>query len=425
MNTLRTQCGVQAQQISRLESEKAVINRQSALVTAQEHSARSTLRAAESRNRAMRDEIARLKANVSQVRAQCATDLRRRDAEIARMKRHVEGRRGREAALGNHTGSMVITAGQSKANGVAKAAVFAEDALYASPESLREDTAEFLTRLSQSLSDENDALIGLISGTLATLKSLQGFPEGNEAHCSVNQGSTYGGLAQQPMVGPPAYDMLAKSTDEVLEHLRGLLTNPSFVPLEEVIVREEEIQRLREGWEKMAVRWKEAVGLMDGWKRRIVDEGDTINLEDLKTGLRLGNGIPTAQEARISPSKFQSAAPNSETSEILQEPPNIDVSDLQDTDLASSAIESNSNSPFGMRALKETNQNIRPVRALKLDGNSASVKNASVGSEEQSVALSASFNGKDRRPSSSKGLKSNLQLQVGPTHSRPTFTYGN
>lgn len=104
--------------------------------------------------------------------------------------------------------------------------------------------------------------------------------------------------ANTVMGGPPSYEALATSTDEVLEHLRGLLTNPSFVPIEEVEIREDEIQRLREGWEKMAARWKEAVALMDGWKKRMVDTGDTINLDDLRMGLNLGSGIPTVQEAQ-------------------------------------------------------------------------------------------------------------------------------
>ena len=51
------------------------------------------------------------------------------------------------------------------------------------------------------------------------------------------------------------YENLAAEMDLVIKHLRTLLTNPSFVPLEEVEVREEEIIRLREGWERMSRRF--------------------------------------------------------------------------------------------------------------------------------------------------------------------------
>lgn len=237
----------------------------------------------------------RLKGTVAQIRAQCATDVRRRDGEIQRLKRHLEGRRGRDGN-GGQVGVVVVTPGMSKGpqgkrNGEIEADL--ENPAY----SLKQETTEFLTQLSQGLSDENDALIGLVRGTLATLRSLQGLSESGQI--SEMDGSLEGmDVANTVMGGPPSYEALATSTDEVLEHLRGLLTNPSFVPLEEVEIREDEIQRLREGWEKMAARWKEAVALMDSWKKRMVDTGDTINLDDLKIGLNLGSEIPTVQEAQ-------------------------------------------------------------------------------------------------------------------------------
>ena len=295
LQTLRTSSTQQTQNITRLESRNADLDRQLVLTGAQERSARATLRSAETRNRALRDEMVRLKGTVAQIRGQCATDIRRRDGEIQRLKRHLEGRRGRDGN-GGQVGVVVVTPGtskgpQGKRNGETEADL--ESPAY----SLKQETTEFLTQLSQGLSDENDALIGLVRGTLATLRSLQGLPEsgqGLEIDGNLEEIEGPNGI----MGAPPSYEALATSTDEVLEHLRGLLTNPSFVPLEEVEIREEEIQRLREGWEKMAARWKEAVALMDGWKRRMVDTGDTINLDDLKVGLNLGAGIPTVQEAK-------------------------------------------------------------------------------------------------------------------------------
>ena len=295
LQTLRGSSTQQTQTITRLEHRNADLDRQLALTGAQERSARATLRSAETRNKVLREEMVRLKGTVAQIRAQCATDIRRRDGEIQRLKRHLEGRRGRDGN-GGQVGVVVVTPDMSKGphgkrNGEP------ETDLESPAYSLKQETTDFLTQLSQGLSDENDALIGLVRGTLATLRSLQGLSESG-------QGSEMDGNLENMeavntiMGGPPSYEALATSTDEVLEHLRGLLTNPSFVPLEEVEIREDEIQRLREGWEKMAARWKEAVALMDGWKKRMLDTGDTINLDDLKMGLNLGSGIPTAQEAQ-------------------------------------------------------------------------------------------------------------------------------
>lgn len=239
--------------------------------------------------------MVRLKGTVAQIRAQCATDIRRRDVEIQRLKRHLEGRRGRDGN-GGQVGVVVVTPGmhrgpQGKRFGETEADL--ESPAY----SLKQETTNFLTQLSQGLSDENDALIGLVRGTLATLRSLQGLSDSGQGP-EIEGGLDDLDAVNAIMGGPSSYEALATNTDEVLEHLRGLLTNPSFVPLEEVEIREEEIQRLREGWEKMTARWKEAVALMDGWKKRMLDTGDTINLDDITVGLNLGSGITAVQEAQ-------------------------------------------------------------------------------------------------------------------------------
>jgi hypothetical protein len=84
--------------------------------------------------------------------------------------------------------------------------------------------------------------------------------------------------------------------DAVLDHLRTLLTNPSFVPLEEVEIRDEEIGRLREGWEKMENRWKQAVTMMDGWQRRLTDGGDSVRVEELKRGMTLDLSFTSTED---------------------------------------------------------------------------------------------------------------------------------
>ena len=302
--------------------------------------------------------MARLKGSVAQIRAQCATDLRRRDGELQRLKRHLEGRRGRDGNSGQ-VGVVIVTPGLSKGPQANRNGGMGTD--LDSPEySLKQETTEFLTQLSQGLSDENDALISLVRGTLATLRSLQGLPnsgQGSECSGSVEGLDNVNGL----MGGPPSYEALATSTDEVLEHLRGLLTNPSFVPLEEVEIREEEIHRLRDGWEKMASRWKEAMTLLDGWKKRMVDTGDTINLNDLKIGMELGSEIPAVREAQdcslLIPD--EDAVVDANESAILQ--------DLQDNAEAPSSPEAEQISGVDLdiqatdRALRARDANARPA----------------------------------------------------------------
>lgn len=303
IQSMRTASTQQTQTITRLEAQNETLDRQIAVLNAQERAAKEALRTAELRTKGLKEEMARLKGTVTQIRGQCATDIRRRDGEIQRLKKHLEGRRGRDGN-GGHCGIVVAAPGMSRSQAGSQQLENAVD--LASPEySLKQETTEFLTLLSQSLSDENDALIRLIRNTLATLRSLQGLPE---THDSIGGESAVPSQGISAIVAPPSYEDLATSVDEVLDHLRSLLTNPSFVSLEEVEVREDEIIRLRQGWEKMEARWKEAVSLMEGWRKRMVDTGDTINLDDLRLGLDLNSGISAAVQVKEESSNLEEAA---------------------------------------------------------------------------------------------------------------------
>lgn len=68
--------------------------------------------------------------------------------------------------------------------------------------------------------------------------------------------------------------------------LRKILTNPNFVSVDEVEIRDDEIVRLRQGWEHMEKRWVDVLTMMDGWRRRM-DTGETLRLEDLQQGMGL------------------------------------------------------------------------------------------------------------------------------------------
>jgi hypothetical protein len=177
---------------------------------------------------------------------------------------------------------------------------------------LRQETTEFLTQLSQSLSDENDNLIGLMRSTLSTLRELQGLPENAERAALADIPEDHSPDQNMLQALPTSYESLAIDMHNVLDNLRMLLTNPNFVSIDEVSAREEEILRLREGFEKLEVRWREAVALMDGWRKRLLNGGDTVNIEELRQGMGLGHGFgasvafrkdaPTDSEGEVEPS---------------------------------------------------------------------------------------------------------------------------
>ncbi|KAI4838652.1 hypothetical protein E4T44_08133 [Aureobasidium sp. EXF-8845] len=161
---------------------------------------------------------------------------------------------------------------------------------------LKQETTDFLTQLSSGLSDENDALIDMIRETLVTLRELLGVPE-------QNADNTIDGMDNEDSTNGFAHGSLAEELESMLETLKTVLTNPNFVSMDEVEARDDEITRLREGWDQMEARWRDLLFMMNGWCTRLEKSGDTINLDELKKGLGLGVGLeapPTAQKFRAS-----------------------------------------------------------------------------------------------------------------------------
>lgn len=244
----------------------------------------------------LQEQVARLKTALAQVRTQCANDVKKRDLELARLKAHLQDQR-----RGNRAGvvapSMTVSgSGRRQHEGSSKD--------LGDPEySLKQETTTFLTQLSQSLSDENDGLIGLLREALTTMKELLGLPANTQVMADSAIGSR--GSGDDIADGghnivhalPTSYETLATELDNTLSHLRKILTNPNFVSVEEVEVRDDEIVRLRQGWEHMEKRWRDVLSMMDGWRRRM-DTGETLRLEDLQQGMGLVSPVRDEQYVR-------------------------------------------------------------------------------------------------------------------------------
>ncbi|KAG0652664.1 hypothetical protein D0Z07_0105 [Hyphodiscus hymeniophilus] len=271
LRTLRADALRQTTEMERLQTKHVEAQRKLGIAEAADRAMKTQLRSAEQAARGLKEEMARMKILVNQTRAQCANDVRKRERVIEGLKKHV-GEGGRARGTGKTVGvvNIVVTAGVgSEVSG--GSGVGTEEEGY----DLRMETNEFLTELARGLSEENENLGALVRRTVETLRTLSGCEKDVQQE---------GGMVVQLESG---YENLAGEMEMVIEHLRTLLTNPSFVPLEEVEIREEEIIRLREGWERMEARWIEAVQMMDGWRKRMARSGQTVNLEELKMGLML------------------------------------------------------------------------------------------------------------------------------------------
>ncbi|KAK2070247.1 hypothetical protein P8C59_004759 [Phyllachora maydis] len=294
LRTVRAESLRQANDIQRLQERHADAQRKAALGEAAETALRAQLRGAEAGVHRLKEEAARTKALVAQTRAACATEVRKRDRQIDALKKAVaDAGRARGAPKSSAVTTISVTGDFSAPAVRAAGPGRAGDATGAEGYDLRTETNAFLAELAKSLSEENETLLDLVRRTISRLTEMSGWDrmdEGQEADeapgvgAPAQRGGVGGGLAHA--LPTNAEDMSAEM-DAILEHLRTILTNPSFAPLEEVVVREEEINRLRDGWEKMETRWKEAVHLIDGWRRRMQTSGRSVNMEELKMGLRL------------------------------------------------------------------------------------------------------------------------------------------
>lgn len=338
------------------------------MAEAQERAQKANAASADATVRQLKEQVQRMKTTIQQVRAQCANDIRKRDLEMQRLKSHLaERQRGKREGLGVTTININPAVDRSSKAKLMSGGDNVNDPGY----SLKQETNDFLTELCQNLSDENDSLIMLARNTVQTLKDLQGLPQSEENE-EYSNGASIGTqkLSQGPVTTLPAScEELSNQMDRVLEHLRTLLTNPSFVPLEEVEMRDEEIGRLRESWEKMESRWKQAVTMMDGWHRRIADGGGSVQAEELRMGMRLDLSVDSAQDlAPADDEEAQMQSPIYEDQEAEEEEESADKASQESVELPPACVNTQlpvreeKSQKSSDRALKERSENVRPAR---------------------------------------------------------------
>ncbi|TPX13253.1 uncharacterized protein E0L32_006226 [Thyridium curvatum] len=345
LRTVRAESLKQTNDLQRLQEKYAETQRKLNISTAAEESLRAQLRAAEAGAARLKDEAAKAKALCAQTRAACANEVRKRDRQIEGLKKAVADA-GRARGERRNPGITTITV--TGDIGGDETADMSPTPTNLSPEQeeeydmLRQETNSFLAELARNLSEENETLVALVKKTTQSLKEMSGFSDRDGA--AEGDGHVVS-LRPNP-------EEMAAEVDALLEHLRTILTNPSFVPIEEVVVRDEEIHRLRVGWEQMESRWQEAVHLIDGWRRRMALSGRPVNMEELKMGLRLspvrvkdvaetsqglGPRLATLQEdEEISEMMQQSPSP-SDSLHLVPAPPHYDG--LEDSDSESSIFE--------------------------------------------------------------------------------------
>ncbi|KAH0527785.1 hypothetical protein TsFJ059_002727 [Trichoderma semiorbis] len=272
--------------IARLKEKCAEAQRKSDIAATSEAKLQTQLKSAESVVKGLKDELAKTKGLVAQVRASCATEIRRRDRQIETLKKQV-GEAGRARGTRSGSGILTITV-TGEVNNEEKRSPSDGGNLEDKDYSLRSETNTFLASLAQNLSEENEVLLGVVRQAKDQLQEMSGW--------------TGEGKERSEVVKPQGWEEIASELSAVMNHMRNILTNPSFVPIEEVVMREQQIDQLKEAVIKMESRWEDTVQLMDGWRKRMATSGKPIGEEDIMMGLHLSpvrvSGVEETRYAR-------------------------------------------------------------------------------------------------------------------------------
>ncbi|KAG5965100.1 hypothetical protein E4U57_004519 [Claviceps arundinis] len=280
MRSLRAENLKLTDDLARLHDKLTDAQRKADLATAAESTLKTQLKSAEAHARALKEDAARMKSLVAQTRSSCTMEIRRRDRQIDTLKKQL-GEAGRSRGtranpaittitvtgeVGSHEWNPTTASLHSSSNNISEGSTDANCAL-------RFMENETILGLARRLTEENDNVTGLMQDTMEQLRDMSGWTADTTSDENVRK--------------PPVLEDMVTELDAVMDHMRVILTNPSFVPIEEVVAREEEINRLKAGWVKMENRWKEAVHLMDGWRKRMAVSGKPVCDEELQMGIRL------------------------------------------------------------------------------------------------------------------------------------------
>ncbi|KAI1620416.1 Afadin and alpha-actinin-binding-domain-containing protein [Exophiala viscosa] len=288
--------------LQRLQDRNAELAREAASVESQERTLKAAARRAECQAKELKEQMLKMKSTLDQVRAKCLSDVRKRDVELDKLKAHLTGlQRGKKDASGmriNIMGWESEAKPNERRNG--------QD-VSSAEWSLEKETNDFLAALVEETSTENVSLRRIVIDTMEILRDLTGLEEtvsGQAAKQDDEDGIGVPGQYRKSRLKAAhspdnlaSCRALAEQMTSILEHCQTILKDPSFVPIEEVQVRDEEIIQLRVGWEKMATRWKEAVTMMDNWRRKTIQDGENVSMPDIPD-LELGKSVAMLPNGR-------------------------------------------------------------------------------------------------------------------------------
>ena len=286
LRTMRLEETQRVLDMQRVQDKNAELVRKIKEADANERALRISARKAEAAAKELKEQMLKMKSSLDQVRAKCLQDVRKRDLDIEKLQKQIaQMQRGQRGA---NEGPRVK---QAPVVGRISQSVNTADL------GLEQESTDFLAALLNETSGENVTLRRIVTETLETLREMTGMnkPEAEDETELDGIGipgqyrkSRQKAAEKQQEAALVSCEKLASDIAAALEHCQSILRDPSFVPIEEVHVRDDEIGKLRDGWEKMASRWKEAVTMMETWRQNMLagspEKIDVNELSELEFG---------------------------------------------------------------------------------------------------------------------------------------------
>ncbi|KAI0528154.1 Afadin and alpha-actinin-binding-domain-containing protein [Xylaria bambusicola] len=317
LRTLRTDIQRQTTEYARQTEKLDDTQRRLDTAEATERALRAQLKTAEQGIHNLKDQVAKMKSVVAQTRNACANEVRKRDRHIDSLKKAVTDA-GRVRGSGKNRDVITINVtgsdGNEEGEGMGMPVGATEDEGY----SLRMETNGFLTELAKGLSEENEGLLTLVRDTISGLREMSGldrniYPGDEQSHDSVRNEF----VTQLPQ---KSAEELATEIQAIVEHLRSILTNPSFVPIEEVEARDEVIAGLRARLNTTLAKWKDTMLMIDGWRRRMESSGkSSVDVEDLLLSLSPVRVRDAEETANVQPMRLSCVQEEEEEEEEEEE----------------------------------------------------------------------------------------------------------
>ncbi|CCG83692.1 protein of unknown function [Taphrina deformans PYCC 5710] len=195
----------------------------------------------------LRDSLAKTTAALHHTKTQTSNDLRKRDAQISRMKEHLAD--GGTVRRSKASSSMTVRTNAGSINsGPPTFATYINHDM-SKQAALTQESDDTLTKMAQSVAQENDELAELLQATLASLDALVQIEEEDHPLFSSTSQSVI---------------MLEAQLKVRLTALRNILDMPNYVPLEEVEVRDGKIKDLQRQLLQIETEWSAAQNVLKG-----------------------------------------------------------------------------------------------------------------------------------------------------------------